>query len=144
MDIWKQPGQYSLEVPSSWAISEIDDTTELVPENGDAAIHISVFRKQVKSFPQPGDAAKLVGNFAQKNDLRLDGELTIQCNENRCACFGRFEGSDKEPDQPGIWFVKGVVGLHKAVLGTFCLDEPDGRSYVEGLAILDSLELEEV
>lgn len=144
MDVWKKPGQYTLEIPVTWGANELEDSTEFVPENEDAAIHVSVFKKATRSSPRENDAVALVENFAQKNSLHLNGGLNVACHENSCNCFGHFSSSGEDLGQPHVWVVKGTVGWHKGILGTLCLDESEGSSYTEGLAILNSLKLEEI
>jgi hypothetical protein len=143
MDLWKKPGQYTLKIPDCWAIDDVEDSTELVPEKNDAAIHVSLLRKKARTPPNLEDTIMLVENFAQKNKLHLVRELDVGRHGDICICIREFAGPDDDLDQPRIWLVKGLVGWHKGILGTLCLDESGGSSYTEGLEILHSLILEE-
>lgn len=139
---WIQPGQFTLEIPENWSVLEELNITELKPDLNNAAIHISVLKKAISSRPYLEEAIYLVEEFALNNklgngDMRCKME-PIEGSESFSMYAANFLRTGF-PDEPLIWVVKSIVGESKAVLATLCLDDVKTKSYVEGLAILDSL-----
>lgn len=141
-DIWMQKGQFSLQLPMDWEVSELDESIEIVPMNGEAAIHISVFKKTSSGIPSMKEAAILVDNFAQKNGLKKITILSTSKTKYCCNLLEQLSGNGKS-SQPLYWVVKGVVGLSKGILGTLCIDELASQTYKDGLAILESLKMDD-
>lgn len=141
-DIWIQKGQFSLQLPMDWEVSELDESTEIVPANGEAAIHITAFKKTSSGIPTKKDAAILVDNFAQKNGLKKINILSTSETKHCCNFLEQLAGNGK-PSQPLFWVVKSIVGSSKGILGTLCIDELTTQTYKDGLAILESLKIDD-
>ncbi|MEQ1890559.1 MAG: hypothetical protein ABL951_15485 [Alphaproteobacteria bacterium] len=143
LDRWIQAGQFSLDLPESWLVSETEDCTEIIPSAEDAAIHVSVYKRTLLEPPSFKDAISLIENFSDKNDLCQNANLKHRSSAHGYTCTGFFSGSG-EASEPLFWVVKSIAGKKIAVLATLCSDNTEAQTYKEGLSILGSLTLEEI
>jgi hypothetical protein len=128
-------GAIAFDVPASWDVREVDGSVEIVDEQAEGAIHISLVNRSLASAPTEADARLLVENFADNNVLVADGVLSANASMQEARADGLFHPSAPDAETPLFWMLASVVWRDKAVRASYCTD----TIRKEGLAMVKEI-----
>lgn len=135
---WVQASQFSVDFPDGWLVTQAEDSTEIVPESGDAAVHISVFARPDSADSSEHATRELMTFFAKRNELEIEGPLKCFREDDVWTCHGCFENAGST-QRPAKWSLRVILTKSKAIVGSLCSDDVNSRSWKQGGSVLMSL-----
>jgi hypothetical protein len=126
----------SAEVPEGWTVRQPDRTIDLIPPEGEAGVHISVFRRKTETAPQQGEASGLVERFP----VWADGTDRVGPSEEREGDQLVATGSCIDSDGRSRWEIGSRVGSTHAIVYSYNDDGKRDDLRAAARAILASID----
>lgn len=111
-----------MDVPEEWKVREDGSVIEIEPPVPNGAVHISVLRRDLPHDVQPGEATRLVQDFARHQGI-LAPQIFEQLEDDQYVAKSRFEIADSKGRYS--WDVQAKVWPRRALICSLCSDGKD-------------------